>query len=176
MKVKVEVNLRGLIEVDVLDANAAVLEELDLPVGLEQFEEVAGTTIDWDDVYASVPVEVNMVHASKNESLGNGTQRRPTIDSVAREVSIRYGVKINDLRGPKRWFQVSRPRMVAMYLARKLTGASFPEIGRWFWDRNHSTIIHAVRKIEQLLPLDVALRDKVEAVEQSVAWATEVEA
>jgi len=88
-----------------------------------------------------------------------------TIETILREVAGYYGVRLHDLKGPKRHRAVSRPRMVAMYLARRLTGTSFPEIGSRVGGKDHSTVISAVKKIEHLLATDAALRDEVAALE-----------
>ena len=76
-----------------------------------------------------------------------------------------FDVKLHDLRGPTRIQSVARPRMIAMYLARKLTGASFPEIGSRFGGKDHSTVISAVKKIDGLLAQDANLRSVVTMLE-----------
>jgi hypothetical protein len=78
----------------------------------------------------------------------------PTIEAIQREVASDYGVRLRDLNGPRRHRAIAHPRMVAMYLARKLTSMSYPEIGRRFGGRDHSTVISAVRKIERLCATD----------------------
>lgn len=72
------------------------------------------------------------------------------IDQIQREVADYFEVKLPELVGRRRNTWYTRPRMIGMYLARKLTGASFPVIGHWFGGRDHSTVIHAVHKIERL--------------------------
>ena len=73
-----------------------------------------------------------------------------TIEALQREVAAYFDVKLHDLKGPKRHRAVAHPRMIAMYLARKLTNMSYPEIGSRFGGKDHSTVISAVRKIERL--------------------------
>lgn len=88
-----------------------------------------------------------------------------SIESIQREVATYFDIKLHDLRGPKRLQSVARPRMIAMYLARKLTGSSFPEIGSRFGGKDHSTVISAVKKIERLLAQDPNLRSVVTTLE-----------
>jgi chromosomal replication initiator protein len=88
-----------------------------------------------------------------------------TIEAVQREVASYFDVKLHDLKGPKRHRAVAHPRMVAMYLARKLTKMSYPEIGSRFGGKDHSTVISAVRKIERLCTEDPSVRSVVGTLE-----------
>jgi chromosomal replication initiator protein len=88
-----------------------------------------------------------------------------TIEAIQREVASYFGVKLHDMKGPKRHRAVAHPRMVAMYLARKLTSMSYPEIGSRFGGKDHSTVISAVRKIERLASTDPAHRSVVQTLE-----------
>jgi chromosomal replication initiator protein len=88
-----------------------------------------------------------------------------SIEAIQREVASYFGVKLHDLKGPKRHRAVAHPRMVAMYLARKLTSMSYPEIGSRFGGKDHSTVISAVRKIERLCGTDPAHRSVVNTLE-----------
>jgi chromosomal replication initiator protein len=169
VKVKVEVSLRGTIEVEVPDARTEAVRNLVLPVSLEQFEEVSGVKTYWDTTYVlHARIEVGGVHFPKADLPAGEVPLRPSIHSIMLGMSAHYGVKPEDLKGPGRWYSVSRPRMVAMYMARKMTGASFPLIGKCFGGRDHSTVIHAVRKIETLLLENAELREAVAAVEQFI--------
>ena len=76
-----------------------------------------------------------------------------------------FDVKLHDMKGPKRHRAIAHPRMVAMYLARKLTNMSFPEIGGRFGGKDHSTVISAVRKIERLCGEDPTVRSVVGTLE-----------
>ena len=88
-----------------------------------------------------------------------------TIESIQREVAGYFDVKLHDMKGPKRHRAIAHPRMVAMYLARKLTNMSFPEIGSRFGGKDHSTVISAVRKIERLCGEDPTVRSVVGTIE-----------
>jgi chromosomal replication initiator protein len=83
-----------------------------------------------------------------------GAQRRVTIDEIQKLVSQHFELKPLELISARRSRAVARPRQIAMYLAKRLTTRSLPEIGRKFGGRDHSTVIHAVRKIEELRDQD----------------------
>jgi chromosomal replication initiator protein len=80
--------------------------------------------------------------------------RRITIEDIQRRVAEYYSIKISDMQSPRRSQNVARPRQVAMYLAKVLTSRSLPEIGRKFGGRDHTTVLHAVRKVEELKSLE----------------------
>jgi chromosomal replication initiator protein len=88
-----------------------------------------------------------------------------TIEAIQREVASYFDVKLHDLKGPKRHRAVAHPRMIAMFLCRKLTSTSFPEIGSRFGGKDHSTVISAVRKIEGLCATDPSVRSVVGTIE-----------
>ena len=83
-----------------------------------------------------------------------GAQKRVTIDEIQKLVSAHFELKPTDLVSDRRARAVARPRQIAMYLSKRLTTRSLPEIGRKFGGRDHSTVIHAVRRIEQLRDTD----------------------
>ncbi|KQS01838.1 chromosomal replication initiator DnaA [Sphingomonas sp. Leaf357] len=83
-----------------------------------------------------------------------GAERRVTIDEIQKAVSAHFELKTIDLVSARRAVVVARPRQIAMYLAKRLTTRSLPEIGRKFGGRDHSTVIHAVRRIEELRDTD----------------------
>jgi len=72
------------------------------------------------------------------------------IREIQRRVEAYYGLAAGDMRSPRRHRRVARPRQIAMFLARRLAGRALPEIGRLFGDRDHTTVLHAVRAIEAL--------------------------
>jgi chromosomal replication initiator protein len=81
-------------------------------------------------------------------------------------VARQYNVSRADLLSSRRTANVVRPRQVAMYLAKILTLRSLPEIGRRFGGRDHTTVLHAVRKIETLAGNDSALADEIETLKR----------
>ena len=84
------------------------------------------------------------------KDLLRSNNKRITIDEIQNKVSNYYNINTDDLISSRRLRSFARPRQVAMYLAKKLTSRSLPEIGRKFGGRDHTTVIHAVKKIDQL--------------------------
>jgi chromosomal replication initiator protein len=87
----------------------------------------------------------------------NASTRRITIDEIQRAVSAHYGMRQAEMVSARRARAVARPRQIAMYLAKRLTPRSLPEIGRRFGGRDHTTVIHAVKQIERLRAADAEL-------------------
>lgn len=98
-------------------------------------------------------IDMEFTHATLGDVL-RGVQKRVTIDEIQRAVSTYFELKPIELVSARRARVVARPRQIAMYLAKRLTTRSLPEIGRKFGGRDHSTVIHAVRRIEQLRDTD----------------------
>lgn len=94
--------------------------------------------------------------------------RKLTIDEIQRRVADHYALKINDLLSPRRARSVARPRQVAMYLAKLLTPRSLPEIGRRFGGRDHTTVIHAVKRIEELRATDHELDRDINQLQRAL--------
>jgi chromosomal replication initiator protein len=94
--------------------------------------------------------------------------KRVKIEDIQRVVARQYNVSRSDLLSSRRTANVVRPRQVAMYLAKTLTLRSLPEIGRRFGGRDHTTVLHAVRKIEGLVGNDVALAEEIEILKRQL--------
>ena len=90
------------------------------------------------------------------------SQRKVTIDEIIRKVADHYNLRMTDLISSRRARIIARPRQVAMFLSKTLTSKSLPEIGRKFGGRDHTTVIHAVRKIEELKQIDNQISEEVE--------------
>ncbi len=90
------------------------------------------------------------------------SDRKVTIDEIIRKVADHYNLRLSDMLSPRRARAVARPRQVAMFLSKMLTSKSLPEIGRRFGGRDHTTVIHAVRKIEELKAVDNQIAEDVE--------------
>ena len=91
-------------------------------------------------------------------------EKKVTIDDIQRKVAEYFGLKLTDLLSARRAVEVARPRQVAMYLAKKLTPRSLPEIGRRFGGRDHTTVMHAVKRIDELRAKDPELDSDVAAL------------
>jgi chromosomal replication initiator protein len=96
-------------------------------------------------------------------------QARPiSIDLIQETVVSRFNLKLSDMKARKRTDAVAFPRQIAMYLSRELTPASLPEIGNAFGGRDHTTVIHAINKIEQKMKQDPDLAATIESLIQQV--------
>jgi len=91
-------------------------------------------------------------------------QTRPTVDRIQRATSKEFGIELDELLSKRRARAIARPRQVAMYLSKTLTTRSLPDIGRRFGGRDHTTVIHAVKRIEALRAEDTSLNTHVEQI------------
>ena len=88
--------------------------------------------------------------------------RRVSIDEIQKKVAEHFTIKLADMHSARRSRTVARPRQVAMYLCKQLTTRSLPEIGRKFGGRDHTTVIHAVKKVEELRATDASFDEDIE--------------
>jgi chromosomal replication initiator protein len=88
--------------------------------------------------------------------------RRVTIDEIQKHVVEHYGLRLGDMSSARRARAVARPRQVAMFLAKELTARSLPEIGRRFGGRDHTTVMHAIARVADLMTRDAAFAEDVE--------------
>jgi chromosomal replication initiator protein len=96
------------------------------------------------------------------------SDRKVTIEEIQRRVAEHYNVRLSDIVGPKRLRTIARPRQIAMYLAKQLTPRSLPEIGRRFGGRDHTTIMHGIRRIEELMATDSQLSDDLQLLKRQL--------
>ena len=109
----------------------------------------------------AAPVSLDLVAMILRDVSQNPDQCRVKIEDILKIIGRHYNVARSDLLSPRRSRSVVVPRQIGMYLAKKLTPRSLPEIGRRFGGRDHSTVLHAVRKIEELLRSDDRLAREV---------------
>jgi chromosomal replication initiator protein len=114
------------------------------------------------------PVTLEMAEREVRDLIRPQEPKRIKIEDIQRVVARQYNVSRSDLLSSRRTANVVRPRQVAMYLAKTLTLRSLPEIGRRFGGRDHTTVLHAVRKIEALVTKDVALSEEVESLKRQL--------
>jgi len=107
------------------------------------------------------PVTLEMVQDVLHDLL-KANDRRVTIEEIQKKVAEHFNIKLSEMFSPRRARSVARPRQIAMYLSKQLTTRSLPEIGRRFGNRDHTTVMHAVRKVEELRSLDAAIDEDVE--------------
>jgi chromosomal replication initiator protein len=112
------------------------------------------------------PVTVEMAERAVRDLVRPQDPKRVKIEDIQRMVARQYNVSRADLLSSRRTANVVRPRQIAMYLAKALTLRSLPEIGRRFGGRDHTTVLHAVRKIETLASSDSALAEEIELLKR----------
>ncbi len=88
--------------------------------------------------------------------------RRVTIDEIQKRVAEHYHMRLGDMTSARRARNVARPRQIAMFLAKQLTSRSLPEIGKKFGNRDHTTVMHAVSRVNELMETDSQLAEDVE--------------
>jgi chromosomal replication initiator protein len=106
---------------------------------------------------------LNEVQAMLRPNMRTG-ERRLTVDEIQKTTCEYYGLKQADLISPGRARALARPRQAAMWLAKQLTTRSLPDIGRRFGGRDHTTVLHAVRRIEELRAADPQLARDLDAL------------
>jgi len=131
-----------------IDSNIRILEGSLIRIGA--FASLTKTSI---DVQTAKEVLKNIIKP-KEESI--------SIDSIQKVVSSFYNIKISDLKVKKKYKAYVLPRQVAMYLSRKLTSASLLEIGEKFGGKDHSTVLHSIKKVEEKLSKEPAFKETLE--------------
>ncbi len=112
------------------------------------------------------PVTIELADEVIRDLIRPADPRRIRVEDILRIVAKHYGVTRADLLSSRRTANVVRPRQIAMYLAKTLTLRSLPEIGRRFGGRDHTTVLHAVRKIDGLVSGDKALAEELEVLKR----------
>jgi chromosomal replication initiator protein len=112
------------------------------------------------------PVTMEMAELAVRDLIRPQEPKRVKIEDIQRTVARHYNVSRSDMLSSRRTANVVRPRQIAMYLAKTLTLRSLPEIGRRFGGRDHTTVLHAVRKIENLVGNDVGLAEEIEILKR----------
>jgi chromosomal replication initiator protein len=117
---------------------------------------------------------VTLETAEEAVGLRAGPGAKTSIEDIQRKTAEFYKLDVKDFHSPQRARRVARPRQVAMYLARKLTTRSLPEIGRRFGGRDHTTVLHACRRIEALCDEDPLFRQEVDFLSQMLQRRPEI--
>ena len=123
--------------------------------------------------YASLTgqkITVDMAKHILRDLLG-GKRKVITIEDIQEVVANRFHVKISDLKSKRRTKTLVYPRQIAMFLSRDLTDASFPEIGRDFGGKDHTTIIHACKQMQKSQETDTTLRATIESLKEEISKA-----
>ena len=117
---------------------------------------------------------VTLEVAEEAVGLRAGPGAKTSIEDIQRKTAEFYKLDVKDFHSPQRARRVARPRQVAMYLSRKLTTRSLPEIGRRFGGRDHTTVLHACRRIEALIGEDALFRQEVDFLSQMLQRRPEI--
>ncbi|MFT6024872.1 MAG: chromosomal replication initiator protein [Ascidiaceihabitans sp.] len=96
------------------------------------------------------------------------SERKITVEEIQRKVSDHFNIRLSDMIGPKRLRSFARPRQVAMYLSKHMTSRSLPEIGRRFGGRDHTTVMHGVKRIEELKLADGQMAEDLELLRRAL--------
>ena len=112
------------------------------------------------------PITVPLAERTLADLVRSREAKRVRIEDILRIVSRHFKVPRNDLLSSRRSRDVVRPRQIAMYLAKSLTSRSLPEIGRRFGGRDHTTVLHSVRKVEQMMKDDGDLCQEIELLKR----------
>ena len=110
--------------------------------------------------FISGPITIDSVYEVLGDVLRAST-RQVSIAEIQREVSRHYNIRLDEMHSRRRSRNIVQPRQVAMYLAKNLTSSSYPEIGHHFGGRDHTTVMHAVGKIEKMMIDDQAISDDI---------------
>ncbi len=113
-------------------------------------------------------IDLDLVKAVLNKLIHKEEKREISIDEIVKTVAARLNVKISDIKSPKKNKNLVLARQTTMFLARELTGASFPDIGYKIGGRDHSTVIHAHSKIKRSLETDPSLKELLESLQESL--------
>ncbi|SLN70451.1 Chromosomal replication initiator protein DnaA [Roseovarius gaetbuli] len=96
------------------------------------------------------------------------SERKVSVEEIQRKVSDHYNIRLSDMIGPKRLRSFARPRQVAMFLCKQMTSRSLPEIGRRFGGRDHTTVMHGVKRIEELRIQDAQIAEDLELLRRTL--------
>lgn len=112
------------------------------------------------------PINIERAEYIVRDLMSSSEPRRIKIDDILKIITKHFGVNRSDLLSNRRNRSIVRPRQIGMYLAKNLTSRSLPEIGRRFGNRDHTTVLHAIRKVEQLMSDDTTLKEEVELLKR----------
>jgi chromosomal replication initiator protein len=115
----------------------------------------------------STPITIEMAKNVLKDIIVESSKEL-TIEDIQKKVSIHFNIKVSEMKSSKRIKSFVIPRQIAMYLCRQLTTSSFPEIGDHFGGKDHSTVIHAIKKIEKNIEEDNYLRTTIKTIKNTL--------
>jgi chromosomal replication initiator protein len=102
------------------------------------------------------------------KDLLKSNQKIINIEQIQKKVAEKYNLKVSDLSSERKMRNIARPRQIAMYLSKQLTSKSLVEIGKSFGKKDHTTVIHAIRKVEELFKIDTNLQEEINMLQKSL--------
>ena len=151
---------------------------IDLPKDVTEFlaHKITSSVRELEGALTRLAAHVTLVGRSVNleiaedllQDLLRASDRRTTIDQIQKKVAEHFNVKISDMHSSRRSRIIARPRQIAMFLSKNLTTRSLPEIGRKFGGRDHTTVMHAVKKIEELKQADINFNEDIELLKRLI--------
>lgn len=102
------------------------------------------------------------------QDLLRSCEKKATIDDIQRKVAEYYNIKLSDMHSARRSSNIARPRQIAMYLCKQVTSRSLPEIGRKFGGKDHTTVMHAIKRVQELMRDDAEMREDIERLQRSL--------
>jgi chromosomal replication initiator protein len=118
--------------------------------------------------FSDAPMTLEVAEMAIADLVGMREPRRIRIEDIQKVVAGHYNVSKHDLLSARRTRAIVRPRQIAMYLAKSMTPRSYPEIGKRFGGRDHTTVLHAVRKVEELAAGDETLAQEIELLKRLI--------
>jgi chromosomal replication initiator protein len=118
-------------------------------------------------LHQKTEITLDFVHDALRDQLAS-QDKMVTVDNIKKTVAQHYNIKTSDLDSKRRTRSIARPRQVAMTLSKELTNHSLPEIGTFFGNRDHTTVLHACRKIKELRTEDVSLDENYRILERTL--------
>ena len=156
----------------ILQSKSTQIEGVDIPQSVFEFlaHKIASNVRELEGALNRVVAHATLIGRAVTlemaqevlHDLLRANDRRVTIEEIQKRVAEHYNIKLLEMSSPRRARVVARPRQVAMYLSKQLTARSLPEIGRNFGGRDHTTVMHAVRKIEHLRETNAELSEDIE--------------
>jgi chromosomal replication initiator protein len=116
---------------------------------------------------AGTPITLTMAQQVLKNIVHNG-ERRVSIDMIIRAVAAKYDLQPAQLKLKCNRREIARPRQIAMYLAKELTSASLPEIGRAFGGKHHTTVLHSIHRVQELCQSDADLNRVIHSISDSL--------
>jgi chromosomal replication initiator protein len=117
--------------------------------------------------FVGQPISIALIRDALRDLLAI-QDKQVSVDNIQRVVADYYKLKLSELLSRRRTRSIARPRQLAMALAKELTSHSFPEIGEYFGGRDHTTVLHACKKIKELKSSDSDVRDDYETLHRSL--------